>query len=281
MRQLNQAGSDREMTQAPQISVLMSVYNAAETLGAAIASILEQSRKDLELIVCDDASTDASWTILRQWADRDSRLILLQNETNLGAGPARNRCLALARGKYTALMDADDFSEPSRLEEQAAVLDFRPDIAFVGTKGRFFSRNPGDSEGCYWYVAEPQKNDFLMTLPFVHASLMFRTEVLRQLGGYSDRRAAKRSEDYELLMRAYAQGFRGINLSGELYAIRLDEAAYQRRQYRYRFNECAVKWIGFTKMGLMPRGIPYALKPLLVGLLPLRLLNWLKAKYYG
>ena len=95
------------------------------------------------------------------------------------------------------------------------------------------------------------------------------------------KRYVKRSEDYDLLMRAYAKGFQGINLPVSLYAIRLDAGTYQRRKYRYRFHECAVKWVGFASMGLMPRGIPYAVKPLIVGLLPVGLLNRLKEKYYG
>ena len=269
------------MDNRPLISVIMGVYNGAATLEQAVLSVLEQTYRNLELIICDDASTDGTWEQLQIWAQRDSRIRLVRNTRNQGAGGARNRCLEQARGSYIALMDADDVSMPTRLEKQVEALRNGPGLSFVGTKGQFFTEQPGDLQKCYWFVAEPGKEDFLMTLPFVHASLMFRAEVLRELGGYSGKRYVKRSEDYDLLMRAYARGFQGINLPNPLYGIRLDEGTYQRRKYRYRFHECAVKWVGFARMGLMPRGIPYAVKPLIVGLLPVGLLDRLKEKYYG
>ena len=100
------------------------------------------------------------------------------------------------------------------------------------------------------------------------------------MGGYRVSKTVKRSEDYDLLMRAYSAGYCGANLPDILYAIRLDETTYQKRRYRYRLNECVVKWKGFSELGLMPKGIPYAIKPLIVGLVPVKLLNWLKEKYY-
>ena len=269
------------MDNQPLVSVIMGVYNGSATLEQAVRSVLDQTYRNLELIICDDASTDDTWERLQTLAQRDSRIRLVRNTRNQGAGGARDRCLEQARGSYIALMDADDVSMPTRLEKQIEALENAPELSFVGTKGQFFTEQPGDLQKCYWFVAEPGKEDFLMTLPFVHASLMFRAEVLRELGGYSGKRYVKRSEDYDLLMRAYAKGFQGINLPVSLYGIRLDAGTYQRRKYRYRFHECAVKWVGFTRMGLMPRGIPYAVKPLIVGLLPVGLLNRLKEKYYG
>lgn len=259
----------------------MSVYNGASTLEASIKSILKQTYQNIEFIICDDGSADDTWEQLTIWAQRDSRIILIKNIRNSGAANARNRCINLAHGDFVALMDADDISMPDRLEKQAEFLSNDLTVSFVGTKGQFFSERLGDQNKYYWFAAKPQSKDFLMTLPFVHASVMFRAKVLRQLDGYRTKSYIKRSEDYDLLMRAYSAGFRGANLALPLYAIRLDKAAYQRRKYRYRFNECAVKWGGFTKMGLMPLGIPYAIKPLIVGLLPIKLLNKLKDKYYG
>ena len=119
-----------------------------------------------------------------------------------------------------------------------------------------------------------------MTLPFVHASIMVRREVIRKIGGYSTEQAVIRSEDYDMLMRAYALGYTGVNMADVMYFIRLDEGTYQRRKYCYRLNECIVKFRGFSKLGLMPKGILYAIKPLIVGLIPIKLLNALKRRYY-
>lgn len=269
------------MSEGVLISVIMGVYNGADTIESAVQSILKQTHQKLELIICDDASTDNTWSLLQRWAQKDCRIRLLRNQKNEGAAIARNRCLEQAHGDFVAIMDADDISMPLRLELQLSFLEEHRGVSFVGSKGKFFSDHPGDLKKIYWFVDAPQKCDFLMTLPFVHASLMFRAEVLRALGGYSVSKTVKRSEDYDLLMRAYAAGYCGANLSDTLYAIRLDETTYQRRRYRYRLNECVVKWKGFSELGLMPKGIPYAIKPLIVGLVPVKLLNWLKEKYYG
>lgn len=269
------------MSEGVLISVIMGVYNGADTIESAVQSILKQTHQKLELIICDDASTDNTWSLLQRWAQKDCHIRLLRNQKNEGAAIARNRCLEQAHGDFVAIMDADDISMPLRLELQLSFLEKHRGISFVGSRGEFFSDHLGDLKKTYWFIDAPQKRDFLMTLPFVHASLMFRAEVLRALGGYRVNKTVKRSEDYDLLMRAYAAGYCGANLSDTLYAIRLDETTYQRRRYRYRLNECVVKWKGFSELGLMPKGIPYAIKPLIVGLVPVRFLNWMKGKYYG
>ena len=119
-----------------------------------------------------------------------------------------------------------------------------------------------------------------MTLPYVHASLMFRRGVLESVGGYREIARVKRSEDYDLLLRLYEAGYRGANLPEVLYYIRQDKAAIKKRKYRYRFPETIVKLEGFYRLGLMPKGFLYAVKPLVVGLLPDRLLVKLKTNYY-
>ena len=246
----------------------------------AIRSVLAQEMANFELIICDDASTDETWRKLEIWAQQDERIVLLRNPYNMRASGARNECIRCAKGEFIALMDADDYSYPQRLKEQADYLCEHKDVDFVGCAGEYFSENPGDMGQRYWFVETPEKKDFLMTLPFVHASLMFRAEVLRSIEGYSWKKYVTRSEDYELLMRLYAAGHKGVNLEQSLYGIRLNESTYRRRKYRYRLNECAVKWIGFCRMGLMPKGILYTVKPLIVGLIPVRILNFLKEKYY-
>ncbi len=268
------------MQKTEEISVILPVYNGESTLDMSIRSILEQRDVDLRLYICDDASTDSSWELIRRWEARDKRIIGLRDEVNLRSGAARNSCLTLARGRYVAVMDADDYSHPERLKTQLALLESNSNLAFAGTRGRFFHREPEDLAEDYWFVRQPQPEDFLMTLPYVHASLMFRREVLEAIGGYNAGRWAWRSEDYELLMRLYANGYRGENIDRPLYYIRLDNETHRRRKYRYRLNECRVKWSGFSRLGLMPRGIPYALKPLIVGLVPKNALESMKRAYY-
>ena len=265
-----------------RVSVVMAVYNAGrrDVLDAAIGSIVHQTMTDWELLICDDASTDDTSAWLAQWAQRDPRIRVVRNDVNGHAAKARNRCIAMAQGRYVAIMDADDICSENRLEAQAAFLDTHESVDFVGLKGCMFTCEPGDSDKTYWYCEAPQPKDFLMTLPFVHASLMFRREALERAGGYVEGRKAVRSEDYAMLMRMYALGMRGVNMDAAVYHIREDAGTYRRRKYRYRIAECRVKFKGFTQMGLMPAALPFAVKPLLIGLLPVGLVEKIKKKVY-
>src|SRR6185295_15463760 len=106
--------------------------NGLPYIGEAVDSIIGQTFQDWELLVVDDASTDASPDIVRGYAAKDSRVRFLSNHTIRGAGPARNVGMAHATGGYIAMMDADDISLPRRLEEQVAFMDQHPDTVMSG-----------------------------------------------------------------------------------------------------------------------------------------------------
>ncbi|MEO1195237.1 MAG: glycosyltransferase [Pseudomonadota bacterium] len=105
----------------PLVSVVMANHNGAAYLEAAITSVLRQSLAALELIVVDDASTDASKAIIAAAAGRDPRVKPLLCTQNAGAGAARNRALDVATGRYIAVVDADDLVHPGRL---ARLVDY-------------------------------------------------------------------------------------------------------------------------------------------------------------
>jgi glycosyltransferase involved in cell wall biosynthesis len=95
-------------TRAPEISVLIPVFNKASYLDACLKSVLEQSLKALEIICIDDCSTDESLAIARRHAADDPRVVVVQTAVNSGPGVARNAGLERARGKYVSFLDADD-----------------------------------------------------------------------------------------------------------------------------------------------------------------------------
>lgn len=98
----------------PLFSVVIAAYNAASTISICIDSILEQTVDDLEIIVCDDASTDSTLSILESISD--ARIKIVSNASNGGAGYSRDRAISLASGEWIALMDADDAWSSHRLE---------------------------------------------------------------------------------------------------------------------------------------------------------------------
>jgi glycosyltransferase involved in cell wall biosynthesis len=120
----------------PLVSVMMPAFNSAAFVREAVASILGQTLESLELIVIDDGSTDATAEIIGSLAD--PRLRLVQNPANLGEATSRNIALALARGRYIALLDSDDIAESWRLELQADFLDRHPEVDICGADAVMF-----------------------------------------------------------------------------------------------------------------------------------------------
>ncbi|WPL18695.1 Putative glycosyltransferase EpsE [Thiorhodovibrio winogradskyi] len=122
--------------QGPLISVLMPVYNAETTLHLAVRSILEQTWQSLELLLIDDASTDASRVIAESLQQQDPRVRVLTLRTNGGPYVAKNVGLVHARGQYLTVHDADDWAFPTRLADQILPLINAPDGEPRVTMGR-------------------------------------------------------------------------------------------------------------------------------------------------
>lgn len=266
----------------PQVSVIMPVYNMAresDFLQAAVDSIKRQTYQDWELLICDDGSTDGTLQILRSLARTDARIRVLYGLKNRKAGWARNACIRAAKGRYLAVMDADDLADSKRLAIQVEFLDRHPEYAFVGSSARMM-----DSRGIWGLRSveeQPDAKAFLYTLPFVHPSIMLRAQAVRAVHGYGQTPDVYRVEDYEFLMRLYAHGYRGYNLQMPLLYYREDACAYQRRRYRYRITECRVRYRGFRSLGILRGNMRYVIKPLAAGLIPARLMRMVRAKRFA
>lgn len=107
-----------EKKTVPLVSVIMPAYNAERFIAEAIDSVLNQTVKNIELIVVDDCSSDGTCRIVEEYTQKDSRVKLLRNEHNLQVAQTRNRGLEICRGEYVALLDSDDLWYPTKLEKQ-------------------------------------------------------------------------------------------------------------------------------------------------------------------
>lgn len=257
-----------------KISVIMGIYNCAETLPDAIDSILNQTVSDWELILCDDGSADDTYAVAslfqQQWPNK---IKLLKNEINLGLNATLNRCLQEANGQFIARMDGDDLCAPERFAEELRCLEGNPNIAIVSSDMEFF-----DESGIWGRISHPefpQNKDFLAGSPFCHAPCMVRREAYEAVGGYSVSKKLLRVEDYHLWIKMYANGFRGKNLPKPLYQMRDDRNAYSRRKFRYRLNEAYVRLLVVKELKLPFYTAVYALRPIIVGLLPKKLYDLL------
>ncbi|WP_040658598.1 glycosyltransferase family 2 protein [Oscillibacter ruminantium] len=258
-----------------KVSVLMGVYNGADTVERAISSIFQQTFQDFECIVCDDGSTDDSSAVLCACQQKyGPRLVLLENEHNRGLAPTLNRCLAAATGAYIARMDADDVSAPERLERQVAFLQTHEDVSFVGCCAEKFDETGVYGEFCY--PAFPSVKDLRWNACFIHPTVLFRREALEAARGYDEGESRVRCEDYDLWLRLYAMGHHGANLQEKLFFYYEGSGNLCKRKYRYRVNEAVVRAAGFRANKMLLRSLPYVVKPLLVGLLPVKLRNRLQ-----
>lgn len=264
----------------PKISVIMGVYNTSneEVLKYSIESVINQTFSDFEFIICDDGSLDKTFEILQDIEKTDQRIKLIKNKKNIGLAATLNRCLKIATGEYIARQDADDFSCLNRFERQIDFLEENEEYSFVGSCVSYFDEN--GEWGEYILNEFPQKEDFLFTVPIMHASVIFRKKSLILVNGYRVSKETRRAEDYDLFMRMYAIGLKAVNIQHKLYCVREDKAALKRRKYCYRIDDVIVRYKGFKKLGLFWQGIPYMIKPLVVGLIPDALLSRIKDAYY-
>jgi len=110
----------------------MPVYNAANFLPQAIESILSQTYSDFEFIIIDDASTDNSWKIIKEYSKKDSRIVPIKNRINLGVSLTSNIAISISKGKFLARMDADDISFSDRIQKQVKILTKNSRLVAVG-----------------------------------------------------------------------------------------------------------------------------------------------------
>lgn len=263
-----------------RFSVITGIYNGDLTqLKEAVQSVLSQSLQNFEWIICDDGSRSEIRDYLKKLSAQESRIILLKNTENRGLAYSLNRCIAAASTDILVRQDGDDRSAPGRFEKLVTFMEQNPEYALVSSNIALF-----DQEGIWGkmiYPEYPSKRDFLFCLPFMHGAVALRREALVRHGAYLVSKETRRCEDFELFSRLYIKGEKGYTIQEELYEYREDAYNQQKRKYRFRFDEAGVRWKAFKSLGLLPQGIPYAIKPLIVGLLPKGLLNKLKDHYYN
>jgi glycosyltransferase involved in cell wall biosynthesis len=121
---------------SPPLSVVMPVHNALPFLDASISSILNQTFPDFDFVILNDASTDGSDRVLREWEKRDRRIRVIESDRKLGLAGSSNLVVSTSVAKIVARMDADDISHPDRLKRQLEIMTSHPDVVVVGTLRR-------------------------------------------------------------------------------------------------------------------------------------------------
>lgn len=191
----------------PKVSVIMACHNAEPYIENAIASVVNQTFLDLELIIVDDASHDQSLILAQRAAFKDSRIEVHSLLENVGAGAARNIGIEIARGEWLAILDADDVFLLDKLQEQLNhLMSSRSDIVLVGSNS-FEIDCYGNRFGVQKYSPSNEilKSNLIKLKRFPpHSSLIYKAEAVRSVGGFNNR--YRRSEDYDLWLRLMPLG---------------------------------------------------------------------------
>ncbi len=197
----------------PEVSVLMAVRNAEHLVDQQIACVLSQRGVCLELLICDDASTDRTWARLAAWQG-DPRVRLLRNRRRLFPAATRNRLLALARGPYCSPCDADDLLLPGTL---AALLEaLRADPGAGVATGPLLQTFADRRRAPRLIGAPPLTHWDLLGGNVCHPASLIRTRLLRSVGGYAPH--LRLSEDWDLMLRLRERA-RFVSIRGRLASV--------------------------------------------------------------
>jgi glycosyltransferase involved in cell wall biosynthesis len=209
------------------LSVVLPVFDGERYVAKTIDSVLSQSYRDYEFLILDDGSLDNTPQILNQYSHRDPRIRLLQHE-NRGVGYTLNRGLGESRGRFVALIGADDLALPGRLEKQVDFLSNHPDHVLVGGFLKIIDGD-GRSVGLRRYPLTDQnlRARMLIYNPFGAPSIMFRRKDAIAAGGFTSRFWT--CEDYDFILRLAKRG-KVANLPEPLTAYRLHDSAIKATQ---------------------------------------------------
>jgi len=197
------------MVNNPLISVIIPTYNRGALLGRAISSVLKQSYTNIEVIIVDDSSDDATSAVVKEFSDK--RLSYIRHDRNMGGAEARNTGIQAAKGMYIAFQDSDDEWIHDKLEKQMRVFNFADENIGVVHSGFLIVSNNSSQYMPQGNVREKEGNVYeqLLSENFVGTpTLLVKKEVFNKVGVFDG--SLPRYHDWELAIRMaeeYAFGF--------------------------------------------------------------------------
>ena len=195
------------------VSVLLSTYNSEETLGESINSLLNQTYKNLEILISDDGSTDSTKEICKKFQLKDERVLFSSNKKNVGLTKSLNNLAQKASGSLIARHDADDISLPYRIEEQIQFMKTKKLDAV--TSRSLVKQNNKKRPGISFYI--PDKLLINRKNPFIHGTLIIKKNVFQEIGYYDER--FYYAQDYKLFYDLLDKGYKVKTLNKALYIL--------------------------------------------------------------
>lgn len=180
----------------PLVSIILPVYNAQKTIKEALLSIVNQTYRNIEIIIINDGSYDNSKSIIK--SINDERICYYDNDGNKGIIYSLNRAINIAKGEYIARMDADDISLPLRVERQVSIMENNPQIAVCGCNIELFGVTDNKKKSTLQMLNSNGLKSLLVKVPcFAHPTVMIRKSVLDENNLCYDQEYLH-AEDYKL-----------------------------------------------------------------------------------
>lgn len=193
--------------QQPLVSVIMPTFNRAHLLPKATESILSQSYQNLEIIIFDDASTDATESLIEAYASKDKRIVYIKHPTNIGITASRNKALTHAHGELIAMLDSDDYwIDTNKIKKQVEFMTdvTNNEVGLLGTQMQVVDPNKKVLfTSSYALTDRGIRNKFMYITQFSQSTVMVRKAMLEPCNKYGDvyDPLVPIWEDYDLWMR--------------------------------------------------------------------------------
>jgi len=204
----------------PLVSILLATYNSEDFIREALDSILSQTYRNLEIVLCDDASSDGTVSILKEYQKRDKRIKIIENKKNLGISLNMNNGIKACNGKYIAILDGDDWAYPYRVEEQVNLMEENPKVVLCsGYMDICDEKLNVKTTRKYPLTNKEIRKAIVRYNPISHPASMWRTSELKKTDLYSEKFPIAR--DYDLIVRISGFGeYRNIDKSLIKYRVR-------------------------------------------------------------
>jgi len=200
-----------------KVTVLMSAYNSQNTVGNALESLVNQTYKNIEILVVDDGSEDETFKICLEYAKNFKNISVHENKKNIGLTKSLNLLIDLSNGNLLARQDADDISDLRRIEKQVDFLN-KNNLDAVTSRANIINQDRVIPRFSYYL---PKKIVMRYKNPFIHGSLLIKKTSIQKLGGYNDK--FYYSQDYKLMWDLIKTGGKITIMKEPLYSLNMEE----------------------------------------------------------
>ena len=219
-----------------KISVIMSAYNSEDSVENSITSILNQTYEDLELLIMDDASTDNTFKICESLKNKDQRIKLYKNKSNLGLTKSLNKLISLSSGEIIARQDSDDLSKKERIEKQLKFLEENNLDACTSRAKIMYSQKITPR----FSLLLPKKLVIRYKNPFIHGTLFIKKNVLIENNSYDERFVY--SQDYKLMSDLIKKNKKILIMNENLYSLNMENnISTLKTKEQYYYAKCVRK----------------------------------------